>query len=41
MTTKVWRGCCRHVVDMEEEEYYVKDGLVEDLMEEFVIEYGR
>ena len=32
-------GGYRHVVDVEYV-YFVKDGLEEDLMEEFVIEYG-
>ena len=38
-TTDMWRGFCRHVVDVENN-YFEKDGLVEDLMDNFVIEFG-
>ena len=38
-TTDMWRGFCRHVVDVENN-YFEKDGLVEDLMDDFVIEFG-
>ena len=32
-TTDMWRVFCSHVVDVEND-YFVKDGLVEDLIEE-------
>ena len=35
----MWRAFCRHVTDIENE-YFEKDGLVEDLIEDFVIEFG-
>ena len=38
-TINMRRGFCVHVVDSESD-YFVKDGLEEDLMEEVVIEYG-
>ena len=38
--TDVWRGFCMHVVDVENA-YFVKDGLVGDLIEEFVVECGK
>lgn len=34
----MWRGFCRHV--LQEDDYFVKDGLVEDLMEAFGIGCG-
>ena len=39
-TTDMWRGFCRHVVDVEND-YFEKDGLVEDLVDEFVVEFGE
>ena len=38
-TTALWRGFCRHVVDIENN-YFEKDGLVEDRIEEMIIEFG-
>ena len=39
-TTEMWRVFCSHVVDVEND-YFVKDGLVEDLIEELVVEFGE
>ena len=39
-TTDMWRVFCSHVVDVEND-YFVKDGLVEDLIEELVVEFGE
>ena len=39
-TTDMWRGFCRHVVDVEND-YFEKDGLVEDLVDDFVVEFGE
>ena len=39
-TTDMWRVFCCHVVDVENY-YFVKDGLVEDLIEELVVEFGE
>ena len=39
-TADMWRGFCSHVVDVEND-YLVKDGLVEDLIEELVVEFGE
>ena len=39
-TTDMWRGFCRYVVDMEND-YFEKDGLVEDLVDHFVVEFGE
>ena len=39
-TTDMWRVFCSHVVDMENG-YFVKDGLVEDLIEELGVEFGE
>ena len=36
----MWRVFCSHVVDVEND-YFVKDGLVEDLIEELVVEFGE
>ena len=36
----MWRVFCSHVVDVEND-YFVKDGLVEDLIEEFGVEFGE
>ena len=38
-TTDMWRGFCRHVVDIENN-YFEKDGLIEDRIEEMIIEFG-
>ncbi len=38
-TTDMWRRFCRHVVDIENE-YFEKDGLLEDAVEEMVINLG-
>lgn len=38
-TSDMWRGFCRHVVDIEKE-YFEKDGLVEDRVEEMIIHLG-
>ena len=38
-TSDMWRRFCRHVVDIENE-YFEKDGLVEDVVEEMVITLG-
>ena len=37
--TDMWRNFCRHVVDIEND-YFEKDGLIEDTIEEFIIELG-
>ena len=39
-TTDMWRVFCSHVVDVEND-YFVKDGLVEDLIKELVVEFGE
>ena len=36
----MWRNFCRHVVDIEND-YFEKDGLIEDTIEEFIIELGE
>ena len=36
----MWRRFCRHVVDIENE-YFGKNGLVENIVEEMVICLGR
>ena len=38
-TTEMWRHFCRHVVDVENE-YFEKDGIVEDVVEEMIIAVG-
>lgn len=38
-TTDMWRRFCRHVVDVENE-FFEKDGLVEDVVEEMLIQLG-
>lgn len=38
-TTDSWRAFCRHVVDIENQ-YFNRDGLIEDVVEEVVIEYA-
>ena len=38
-TTALWRGFCRQLVDIENN-YFEKDGLVEDRIEEMIIEFG-
>ena len=35
----MWRGFCRHVVDIENT-YFEKDGLIEDKVEEMIIQFG-
>ena len=39
-TTEVWSVFCIHVVDVEND-YFVNDGLVEDLIEELGVEFGE
>ena len=36
----MWRAFCRHVVDIEND-YFDKDGLLEDAIEDMVIEVGE
>ena len=38
-TTEMWRHFCRHVVDVEND-YFAKDGIVEDAVEEMIIAVG-
>ena len=38
-TTEMWRHFCRHVVDVENE-YFEKNGIVEDVVEEMIIAVG-
>ena len=38
-TTDMWRAFCRHVVDIEND-FFDKDGLLEDAIEDMVIEVG-
>ena len=39
-TVDMWRNFCRHVVDVENN-YILKDGILEEAVEEMIIEFGE
>ena len=36
----MWKNFCRHLVDVEND-YFEKDGLIKDTIEEFIIDLGE